>query len=164
MSKERNDLMKKRIFAAALSMALLTTAMVGCNSRSATLKDGTYRAQMKTAEHGWTDYLEITVRNGKYDTVVFDAENAAGEKKSQDEEYKKSMLEGNKNAGKAETYPADYSEKLADNLLEKQDIEQVDAVAGATNSSEKFKALAKALEKNMKKGKTATVIVEAPVE
>lgn len=77
---------------------------------------------------------------------------------------KKSMMEGNKNAGKAETYPADYSKKLADSLLEKQDISQVDTVAGATNSSKNFKAMVEALKSNMSKGKTDTVLVDAPTE
>ena len=156
--------MKKRIFSAALGAVLITAALAGCNNNSNTLKDGTYHAQMKEASHGWTDYVEITVKNGKFDTVVYDAKNDAGDKKSQDEAYKKSMMEGNKNAGKAETYPADYSKKLADSLLEKQDINQVDTVAGATSSSKNFKAMVEALKSNMTKGKTDTVLVDTPTE
>lgn len=156
--------MKKRIFSAALGAVLITAALAGCNNNSNTLKDGTYHAQMKEASHGWTDYVEITVKNGKFDTVVYDAKNDAGDKKSQDEDYKKSMMEGNKNAGKPETYPADYSKKLADSLLEKQDINQVDAVAGATSSSKNFKAMVEALKSNMSKGKTDTVFVDAPTQ
>lgn len=156
--------MKKRIFSAALGAILITAVFAGCTSNSNTLKDGTYHAQMKEASHGWTDYVEITVKDGKFDTVVYDSKNDSGDKKSLDEDYKKSMMEGNKNAGKAETYPADYSKKLADSLLEKQDISQVDTVAGATNSSKNFKAMVEALKSNMSKGKTDTVLVDAPTE
>ena len=82
--------MKNRIFSAALGAILITAVFAGCTSNSNTLKDGTYHAQMKEASHGWTDYVEITVKDGKFDTVVYDSKNDSGDKKSLDEDYKKS--------------------------------------------------------------------------
>ena len=85
----------------------------------------------------------------------FDALNEDGEKKSQDEDYKAAYT----GAG-YQTYPADYSKKLEDSLLSKQNPDQVDAVAGATNSSRSFKDLVKQLESRMKKGDTSTLVVK----
>ncbi len=152
--------MKKKYFAVLTATALAGTLLAGCSSSSEGLKDGTYRAEMKEASHGYTDYVEITVKSGKIDTVVYDSVDGDGKKKSQDEDYKKSMMDGNKNAGLPETYPADYMKKLGDSLIEKQDTDQVDAVAGATTSSNDFKKLVSALKTNMEKGKTDTVIVD----
>ncbi len=146
--------MKKTLFpllAAACAAALFS----GCQS-SATYKDGTYKAQYQDADdHGWTEYVTITVSGGKFTAVDFDALNEDGEKKSQDEDYKAAYT----GAG-YQTYPADYSKKLEDSLLSKQNPDQVDAVAGATNSSRSFKDLVKQLESRMKKGDTSTLVVK----
>ena len=65
--------MKKKYFA-LLAAAVLTGALLtGCSGNAQGLKDGTYRAEMKEASHGYKDYVEVTVKNGKIDTVVFDA-------------------------------------------------------------------------------------------
>lgn len=152
--------MNRKIPAILLTALLAASLLGGCTGRSETLQDGTYRAEMSAESHGYKDYVEIKVLNGKIDTVVYDAVAADGKKKSQDEDYKKSMMQGNKNAGLPETYPADYMKKLAEKLVEKQDIDQVDAVAGATNSTDDFKALVSALMNNIQKGKTETVVVD----
>ena len=142
---------------AIFSFCLLT----GCsNPANDSLKDGTYRAEMSTESHGYKDYVEIKVLNGKIDTVVYDSVTQDGKKKSDDENYKKSMMDGNKNANLPETYPADYMKKLSQSLVEHQDIEKVDAIAGATTSSNDFKTLVNALKNNMKNGKTKTIVVD----
>ena len=152
--------MKKKLAVVLPALTLAASLFGGCTSSDSSLKDGTYRAEMSAESHGYRDYVEITVLNGKIDTVVYDAQTSSGQRKSRDEDYKKSMMEGNKNAGLPETYPADYMKKLAEDLVEKQDIGAVDGVAGATTSSNDFKTLVKALEDNMKKGDTQTVTVE----
>lgn len=151
--------MKKKLTFILFSLLLITAVFSGCTSSDSSLKDGTYRAEMSAESHGYKDYVEITVLNGKIDTVVYDAQTSDGQRKSQDEDYKKPMMEEIK-AGLPETYPADYMKKLAESLVEKQDINGVDDVAGATTSSDDFKTLVKALENNMKKGDTKTVTVE----
>lgn len=154
--------MRQRRFAVLLTALLTAIALTGCNNNAGgdTLKDGTYRAEMSAESHGYKDYVEITVVGGKIDTVVYDSQTADGKRKTQDEDYKKAMMDGNKNAGIPETYPADYSKKLTEALLEKQDINKVDTVAGATTSSDDFKALVSALMNNIKKGNTKTVVVD----
>lgn len=152
--------MQKKIFALTCAALLAASALAGCNNNTAKMQDGTYRAEMKEGSHGWKDYVELTVRNGKIETVVYDAVNDDGQKKTQDEDYKKSMMEGNKNADLPETYPADFTKKLADSLIEKQDVAKVDAVAGATTSSKDFKTLVEALKDHMSKGDTDTVVVD----
>ncbi len=155
--------MQKQGIAVFFAALLIAMALGGCSGNgSEELKDGTYRAEMKNESHGYRDYVEITVANGKIDAVVFDAVTSDGKKKSQDEAYKKAMMEGNKNAGVPETYPADYTKKLTQQLVEKQSIDQVDAVAGATTSSNDFKTLVSALMKQIERGKTQTVVVDNP--
>ena len=151
----------KKATAACMAAALALFALTGCSNNSDdTLKDGTYRAEMSIESHGYKDYVEITVTGGKIDTVVYDAVTADGKKKTDDEDYKKSMMEGNKNASLPETYPADYMKKLSQSLVEQQEVEKVDVVAGATTSSNDFKTLVSALKNNMKSGKTQTVVVD----
>ena len=144
---------KAMITLLAISTALLLNSCQG----SDTYQDGTYRAQFKDPdEHGWTEYVVVTVSGGKFTAVEFDAFNENGDKKTEDEEYKEAYT----GAG-YQTYPADYTQKLEDSLLKKQNPDDVDMVAGATNSSTSFKELVKALESNMKKGDTSTLTVES---
>ncbi len=139
----------------SLLTALCAAALFsGCQNTS--YKDGVYKAQYQEADdHGWTEYVAITVSGGKITAVDFDALDENGRKKSQDEEYKAAYL----GAG-YQTYPADYSKKLEESLLSRQDPDRVDAVAGATNSSKSFKDLVKRLESRMKKGDTSPLIIK----
>ena len=141
----------------AIFLPLLAALLLSSCQGSDTYKDGTYRTQFKEPDdHGWTEYVEVTVSGGKFTAVEFDAMNEDGEKKTQDEEYKEAYT----GAG-YQTYPADYTQKLEDSLLQKQDANNVEMVAGATKSSNSFKELVKALESRMKKGDTSTLLVEA---
>ncbi|MEG2596844.1 MAG: FMN-binding protein [Oscillospiraceae bacterium] len=135
-------------------MGLMTSCSLG---GSATYKDGTYRAEAKEFDdHGWKDYVNVTVKDGKIAAVEYDAMSQEdGRKKTEDEAYKEAYI----GAG-YETYPADYTEKLEKGLIEKQEGSKVDTVAGATSSSHSFKKLIKELEKSMKSGKTETLSVD----
>ncbi|MEG2429333.1 MAG: FMN-binding protein [Oscillospiraceae bacterium] len=154
--------MKKSI--TIITTIILTMMLfVGCSSNAKSLKNGTYKAEFeKPDEHGWTEYVEITVENEKFTKVVFDSINDGakepekkGMKKSEDEDYKKAM----QGAG-SKTWPSDFYPKLATKLIDTQDIDKVDVVAGATTSSNNFKTLVKALTKNIKKGETTTLKVK----
>ena len=150
----------KKIFAIIAALLAITMPLTACSSSSDGYKDGSYRAEGKTAdEHGWKEYLVVTVEGGEITAVEFDYSNDEGLKKSEDEEYKGYML----GAG-YETYPADFTQKLEDSYLEKQKGAEVDAVAGATVSSDAFKKLAAALEDAMKKGKKDIVVVDTAAE
>ncbi len=147
----------KKFLAIILAAIAVMGVATSCGSKNEGFKDGSYRAEMKDFDdHGWKDYVNVTVADGKITEVESDSLNSEdGHKKSEDEAYKEAYI----GAG-FETYPAATSEKLESGLIEKQDINQVDTVAGATHSSDTFKKLVKALEENMKKGDTNTVICE----
>lgn len=150
----------KKIFAIIAALLAIAMPLTACSSSSDGYKDGSYRAEGKTAdEHGWKEYLVVTVEGGEITAVEFDYSNADGAKKSEDEEYKATMLQYG-----GTTYPAEFCQNLEDAYLEKQTSAEVDTIAGATTSSVHFKKLAAALEGAMKKGKKDIVVVDTAAE
>lgn len=146
--------MKKNVMM-ILTVTLILTLFVGCTS-SSEYKDGTYKAEFSTPDdHGWTEYVEITVTNAKITDVVFDGKNPDGAQKSEDKAYEDAM----KSAGST-TWPSEFYVELANGLVEKQDPTKVDNIAGATMSSNDFKTLVRALEKKMANGDTSDEIVK----
>lgn len=145
----------KKILSLVLALTLAGAMFVGCSPKG--MKDGTYKAEMaKADDHGWTDFVEITVSGEKITAVDFDSVDAEGKKKNGNESYDKVM----KDTG-SKTWPSDFMPKLEKDLIDKQNVEKVDTIAGATVSSDSFKKLVKALSKNMAKGDTKTVKVDA---
>lgn len=151
----------KKILTIIVSTALVGALFVGCGAKntgstantgsststentssteSTGLKDGTYKADTgKFDDHGWKQAIEITVKDGKITDVVYDEYNKDdNHKKSEDAAYKESYAKQVSGADPKVTY-----EKLAKSLIEKQDPEKVDAVAGATSSTNSFKEVAK---------------------
>jgi len=105
------------------------------------LKDGSYSAtQDNYDDYGWKGQIAIEVKDGKISTVDFDYVNKDNNLKSQDQAYIKAMEDKTKiNLAKA-------MEELEGKLAGK-DAATVDAVAGATATSNDFNTLAaKALE------------------
>lgn len=142
----------KKTFAIIAAAVMCAAILSGC---SAGMKDGTYKAEYKSYDdHGWKDYVSITVSGGKITAVDYDSLNEAGEKKSADTAYREQMEPVSK------TYPEKFSKELEDQLVDKQDVKKVDAVAGATTSSNAFKILATEALSAAKSGKTDTVTVE----
>ena len=141
----------KRVFAALAMIMIMVAALAGCSSG---MKDGTYKAEYKEFdEHGWKDYVSITVESGKITAVDYDAVNADGAKKSEDTAYREQMEPISK------TYPEKFYKELEDQLKNEQDLKKVEAVAGATTSSNDFKILATEALNNAKAGKTETAVV-----
>ncbi|NLM13775.1 MAG: FMN-binding protein [Epulopiscium sp.] len=101
------------------------------------LKDGTYTAEGEADERGWKPVITIEVKDGKIAAVDYDEVNEEGASKQADEDYNKRMKE-KVNIGPAEAFP-----QLEAALVEKQDVDAVDAVTGATHGSESFKEMAK---------------------
>lgn len=148
--------MKKKI-SVLLLLCLCATIFACCNNKAdtASFQDGTYKAIYAQADdHGWTEYLTVTVSGGKITSADFDALNEDGARKSENTEYNEIM----KNAGSG-TWPSEFYPALEKSLIEKQDGAKIDAVAGATVSSDSMKKLYQALVPNMKKGDTAEVKV-----
>lgn len=146
----------KKIISITLSVILAGMAFVGCTPSNNAMKDGTYRAEMSEADsHGWTDFVEITVSGEKITAVDYDSLDADGNRKSESPDYDEAM----KGAGST-TYPSKFMPELEAALVEKQDATKVDAIAGATQSSDSFKLLVKELKGNMSSGKTDVVKVK----
>ena len=153
----KEDVVMKKILAFILCVLTVAGLMTSC-AGSDGFKDGKYRIEAAAADdHGWKEYIDVTVSGGKNTAVDFDSVNEEdGRLKSEDEDFKAAYV----GAG-FETYPADYSDNLETGLIENQDAEKVDSVAGATTSSTSFKAMMKELQKAMKQGKTDTIIYKA---
>ena len=142
----------KKVITLVLAVVLFAVALVGCGE--AGLKDGTYRAVQAAAdEHGWTEFLEVTVSGGKITAVDFDALNADGDRKSENQEYIDTMV----NYG-GTTSPDKFYKELEDALIAKQNG-GFDAVAGATVSSDSMRKLYAALAPKMEKGDTTEAVV-----
>lgn len=129
--------MKSRKVLSLLAVAALaTTVFVGCgNKEEAGLKDGAYKAASEADERGYVSSIEIEVKDGKISNVKYD-EAKDGASKLDDAAYNEQMKEVKK------TNPIEAFPQLEKALIEKQDVAAVDAVTGATTSSDSFKALA----------------------
>lgn len=122
-------------------------------------KDGTYKAAYnKLDSHGWKGQVELTIKDNKITACTFDYVNKDGALKSKDEGYNSAMLKASK------TNPAEFSVKLPQSLLDKQKVDAVDTVTGATHSTQDFKSLVAAALANAVKGDTSTAIVALPEE
>ena len=126
----------RRVLSLLAVAALATTVFVGCGKKEeAGLKNGTYKAASEADERGYVASIEIEVKDGKIANVKYDEANDAGSKLA-DAEYNKKMKEIS-GANPEEAFPA-----LEKALVEKQDVAAVDAVTGATSTSDSFKKLA----------------------
>lgn len=127
--------MKKLISLGLLIVLVLSFAM-GC-TKSTTYTDGDYTAESEPDDHGYKGAISISVKGGKIETVDYDEYNAEGARKSEDTEYAETMK------GVSGVTPAEAYEQLEQSLITKQNPDSVDAVSGATGTSEQFVRLAK---------------------
>ncbi len=144
--------MKKilKLIAIGLILAGLSTF-----SLSSDLKDGIYRAEYKKFDkYGWRQFLDLEIKNGTIASANFDYINRDGNLKSQDLSYNKRMKD------KSGTSPKEFTPLFEKELLDKQSIEKLDGVAGATHSFQDFRALAEIILKNAKQGKTEKIILD----
>ncbi len=141
-----------------LSTLLLLCCFVACSQDSAYV-DGMYRAEFQDFDsRGYKDFLEITVEDGVVSSLHFNAVNEDGLLKNDDVEYREEMQ------AVQNIYPEQFSQDLINQYLDTHDISEVDAVAGATYSSESFTSLFTALELQMQNGDSETLIVENTLE
>lgn len=143
-----------KILCASLGLVVALGLLSGCSKSEATnssakLTDGVFKVEYKDYDsHGYKGQLELTVSGGKITDAKYDEVTKDGKKKSEDEKYKKQMEEA------SQTYPKKAYEELVKQVVNKQ-TSSVDGVAGATQSTDSFKALAKyAIENMSKKGVT----------
>lgn len=129
----------RRVISLLAVAALATTVLVGCGNKEeateAGLKDGTYTQKSEADERGYVASIEIEVKDGKIATVKYDEANDKGSKLA-DADYNTNMK------AKSGTNPEEAFPALEKSLVEKQDVAAVDAVTGATNTTNNFKTLA----------------------
>ena len=130
--------MNKKLSLVLVVVLALSVLTVGCGKKSdVAYKDGTYRSESQVDDRGWKSTIEIEVEEGKIVNVDYEEVNEEGLKKSEDEEYAETMK------STSGVSPAEAYEQLEEALVKSQNPEDVDAVSGATTSSETFKELAK---------------------
>ncbi|ONI46321.1 hypothetical protein AN641_01760 [Candidatus Epulonipiscioides gigas] len=101
-------------------------------------------------QYGYFPHLRLTFdENDKIQEVYFDYINSDAEKKSKDEEYNSNMQE--KTGTDAEHAMIDLSEQL----VNKQNLEDVEIIAGATQTSKEFIEMAAKAIENYKAGNTS---------
>ena len=124
--------------------------------------DGTYRAEMRDFDHGWKDYVILSIKDNVVTIQEFDAVDEKGQKKSEDKSFQDSMIRANKRAGLPETYPQKYNPEILA-LFESagKNVVAMDNVAGATVSTNHFKLLAgEILSYSARVGDTETLVVD----
>lgn len=105
--------------------------------KSAPMKDGEYVA-VGLASRGWVPQVNLTVKNGKIESVVYNEYNAEGTGKKTDETYN-----SNWQARYPEVILADKIDTLEGDLLAKQNPYDVDVTTGATGVYNSFVDLTK---------------------
>lgn len=162
---------RKKILSLIVASVLSLTILTACGKKeepkpadnkpaagASALKDGKYRAEYdKEDTKGWKAFTEIEVKGGKVVSAKYDYVKPDGSLKSQDKAYNDAMK------AKSGTNPAEYTVKLANALVEKQDATKVDKVTGATHSWEYFKEMAdKLIKEKASKGDTAKLVLPQP--
>lgn len=160
----------KKILSITLTSILSLALLAGCGSTNketktpsdsnkdekttVAYKDGKYKAVYdKFDKHGWKAYVEIEIKDGKVSNVDFDYLNKDNKRKSEDKEYNEKMKPVSKTA------PNEFCPKLEKDLVDKQEVDKVDTISGATISTENFRNLSKEALENAKKGEKKEVIV-----
>jgi major membrane immunogen (membrane-anchored lipoprotein) len=105
-------------------------------------QDGIYTAEeAEFDDRGWKPMITVIVRDQKIIGAHYDEINKENNLKSFDQEYLENWKE------KSGTNLVTAEEQLVKSLVDKQDPQQLDAISGATSTTDKFKSLAtRALE------------------
>ena len=143
----------KRIFVMLISLLLMMPMLTACGDQEG-LQDGYYTAQASEFSHGWKEYITILVKGGSIVSVEYNAENASGFIKSWDNTYMQNMLQV------SGTYPNEYTRYYANQLLEGQGEEGIDALSGATSSHGSFQILSQAVLEQARMGDSSIAIVD----
>ncbi|MDR1019611.1 MAG: FMN-binding protein [Synergistaceae bacterium] len=147
------------LYAFLLAVVVLLGTAAGNLSRDVgtdVLKDGYYTAEAAEYVHGWREFITIYVSNGKIVTAEYNAKNASGFIKSWDMDYMRRMNKTDNN------YPNKYTRVYVSELLNRQGIDGVDAMTGATESFDSFKLLATAVIAHARAGNKQVAFVYVP--
>lgn len=130
-----------------LFLALPTVFASGCTG-DVNIPDGTYRAEFADYDAlGYKDFVEVVIQDNKVIDVFANAQSGLdGSYKLQNESLRAQM------EGISNTYPEKFYTDLANQYLSNPKASEIEIVAGATESSNNFIILLKALEKALKAG------------
>ena len=104
----------------------------------AKMNDGVFRSEAKDFDkRGWKVFLDLTVKDGKIESANFDYINKDGKLKSEDVEYNKKYKEISK------IDVPELKEIFSEELVQTQNPDEIEDVAGATESLVQFKLLSK---------------------
>jgi len=96
------------------------------------LKDGIYKGASPADDYGYRHEVVFEMKGGKMISVDYDEIHTDGRAKQNNEEYCKEML-------RSGTTPAIAYPSYENQMLKKQDLNQIDAVSGASYSQYRFK-------------------------
>lgn len=123
---ERSDMNKVRsAFAEICSENHFSMLVAG-------LKDGTYKGSSPADDYGYRHEVTFEMKGGKMISVDYDEIHTDGHAKQHDVAYGKEMLQSG-------TTPAIAYPSYESQLLKKQDLNQIDAVSGASYSDYRFR-------------------------
>lgn len=120
-------------------ISLMLVPLAGCRTgQGGAYKDGKYDYTSEPDNHGWKKAIEITVKDGKIDSAIYDEINKdTNMKKSEDTDYIEKWQMQVPDAD-----PKAFYDRLGKSLVEKQDVEKVDTITGATQATNDFKTAA----------------------
>lgn len=135
--------------------AAATEAVTEAVGEAGAYVDGTYYATYSHSDQrGWRAFVEMTVEGGKITVAKGDYINADGKLKTEDTAYAERM------SAKTNVTPAQAFEQLQASVLENQSG-AIDAVAGASSSSESYIHMVEGLVEKAKAGDTSELVLEA---
>ncbi|MBA1392550.1 FMN-binding protein [Lactobacillus sp. XV13L] len=119
------------------------------------LKDGTYKLQELNYSHGYRQVYTMVVKGGKISSFKYDQVNKKGVSKTKNAGYEKQMKKVTK------TGPKEYIPELEKEFLKANgNMEKVQVVSGATESSHSFIAYVDQLLNAAQKGDASTIKVD----
>ncbi len=139
---------------------LLLLLIVSCSAREDAggqaeprYQDGSYAARYRHLDaDGYRPVLQLTVVDGKVKAAEFNEIGIDGTAKALDPAYQTAM------AAESPTYPSAYTAGLEQALLQEQEA-PVDTVTGATKSSRRFNALARAALLKARDGDSSVAVL-----
>lgn len=133
----------------------MISSVVSCMKNPNELKDGYYTAELvEYDDFGWKEFVAIYVSQNKILTVDYNAKNESGLIRSWDMNYMRLIKQSDG------MYPNEYTRLYAEALLDKQSLNGIDAIAGATHSYTKFCLLVEAVINKARNGDKSIAYVE----
>jgi major membrane immunogen (membrane-anchored lipoprotein) len=151
-----------------LILVAIVFAVTACDKN--TYVDGNYSATFDEPHYGWTSVLEFTLTDDVISDLDFDDFDEDGNRKSEDEAYQDRMyndgfvlVDGDTVRTNPETFTPIIVSALS-NATIVPEYEPIDAVTGATSSSNNANALMEAALNAAVDGEPVEVVISYPEE